>query len=263
MTTRKHTMTKLLTTQEDCTMKRFALLAAVLLLAATAAKADLLDPADIHLFNSVPPTTASSGGVDWVTFTGFNHTFDVEDVSHKTVNIDWHLVIALPGAVGSTTDEVTQIGSTVLKSPVLPGAGIALGATGSAYDVLNPPTGVKGDGSISLTNFNLVQAVLGLPQQTQFTLFDFNIPTTFALQDQTPELITIKGDLPIGTIVFAYGADTLDNQKPYSTAMTNAGAVTTLAAAVPEPSTALAVGFMIFATVPYVAWRRWRPALMN
>jgi hypothetical protein len=223
-------------------MKRSILCLAAMFALAMPARAQLLDPADIHV-NGPGGFAQSAGGTDWVTLPTFNGDFNIEDITNKSgLSISpWTLVIAVPNFTGSLSDTITKIGGTSVSI----GAGPEVTLTsGSAYDAL----GLSGlDHSVSFTNFVTAdQAVAGITP-TSYGLYDFTVnSTSLALLDKTLVDVNLSGSLPAGSILFAFGSGS--DGKEYATAFTNAGVVSPQTAAVPEPSSLViaSVGILCF-----------------
>jgi hypothetical protein len=210
----------------EVSMRAFIAGFVVLLGLAGSARADFIDPADLHV-TSDGSFSQSAGGTDWTTLPTFNGTFTVQDVSNNSVNISpWHIVFAIPNQTGALADLITKIGTTDVN--ISPGPEVIL-TSGSAYDALGLPNGTPG--SLSFTNFNIAEAALGLPVPTSYGLNDFTIAGLLLLA-KSPLDIQLQGFLPAGTIIFAYG---VDGDTLYTTAFTNAGVITPRSNDVPEP----------------------------
>lgn len=211
-----------------------ALAVIALLLAQPPARADL-DPANLHL-NGPGGFAQGSGGVDWITLPGFTGEFNITDVANNgEVVSPWHLVIAIPNVTGGLLDNITRFGSVTGLSIGNDGE-TSLSAGQDAYARL----GVPGNGlpnSLSFTNFSLADTTLGLPAPSVFGMFDFTLsPSNLAIvANGIPDDVMLSGTLPAGSILFAWGLD--QNGTTISTAFTNAGVVSPLSTAVPEPST--------------------------
>jgi hypothetical protein len=234
-------------------MRKTVLFAAMMLMVSAAAKADLLDPADIHV-NGPGGFAQSAGGTDWVTLPTFNGDFNVEDISNKAgLSISpWHLVIAVPDFTGTLGDTIKTIAGTTVN--LSPGPEVTL-TSGSAYDAL----GQSGlDHSVSFTNFQIAdQALVGITPAS-YGLYDFAVtPGSLALLDKVLVDVNLSGTLPAGSVLFAYGFG--NDGKEYATAFTNAGVVTPFAVTpTPEPSTFVTAGLGLAGLIPYGIWRRRR-----
>lgn len=229
---------------------RLAVLAAVILLPASAfAQPEPIDPANLHI-NGPGGFAQSSGGTDWVTLPTFNGLFNINDVANNgEVVSPWHLVVAIPNFTGAITDNITMIGTTSVN--IVNDKETTLLAGQDAYVQLGVPgTGLPN--SLSFTNFALAdKAVIGLPTPTSYGMYDFTVsPLALAvIANGVPDNVQLGGNLPAGSILFAWGLD--QNGTTISTAFTNAGVITQQAFAVPEPSTLIMsligmVGFVTF-----------------
>jgi hypothetical protein len=239
-------------------MKKFALLAAIAMLACGVARADL-DPANLHI-NGPGGFAQSSGGTDWVTLPSFAGQFTIQDVAVGDGTVSpWNLIIAVPNFTGSLTTDITTIGGTTLGTPILSGPEVTLSPGQDAYVQL----GVPGNGlpnSMSFTNFALADnAVLGTPTPTSYGLYSFNVPVgdPGIIGGAAAEAILLGGgSLPAGSVIFAWGEDA--RGTTISTAFTNAGVITPFSSSVPEPSTLVIVSLAALCWAPFVYWKRRR-----
>jgi hypothetical protein len=250
-------------------LARMAAFAALtVLLSQRSTSAQVLDPPNLHI-NGPGGFAQGVGGTDWVTLPSFGGVFNIQDVSSASETITpWHLVIAIPNVTltppGSILDDITQIGTTTLATPITNDSETTLTSGQDAYVQLNVPgTGLPN--SMSFTNFALADATIHGPFVPQsYGLYDFTVSAAqFALLSGAgPENITLgdglggAGLLPTGSVIFAWGIG--DNGKTFSTSFTNAGVATpqSLSQLVPEPSTMIiaAVGGVGF--VGYAVRRR-------
>jgi hypothetical protein len=233
-------------------MLRMVRMTALLLAAATAARADFTDPPNLHI-NGPGGFAQSAGGTDWVTLPTFNGTFSIQDVSNATETISpWHLIIAVPNVTGSLADTITKVGSTSVSiSPLFDGNFTA----GSVYDAL----GLTGSGipnSLSFTNFrSAFTAVTGLPAPSSYGLFDFTVtPTSLALLNGVVDNVNLSGLLPAGSVLFAYGTGV--DGTLFTTSFTNAGVVNPTAVATPTSLVLAGVGLACLAPSAYRKRRR-------